>query len=163
MPHTILPSTLLYFPHLMCILDTRYYIFFIDTHWNTPLALSEAWGGALDATGRLLIVMVGRLVVEVGRRRCCLKDCWECLLFTWARSMGRAVQWSPMKPESWPGCFPLKSSPTCSCRWLHCDLQNVPFKHPNCTARTQRANWPESSDWSVFPYISVDVLRRTQV
>jgi hypothetical protein len=24
--------------------------------------------------------------------RCCLKDCWECLLYTGACSMGRAVQ-----------------------------------------------------------------------
>jgi hypothetical protein len=48
------------------------------------------------------------------------------LLFTGARSMGRAVQWSPMKPESWSGWFPLKSSPTCSCCWLQCDLQYVP-------------------------------------
>jgi hypothetical protein len=62
--------------------------------------------------------------VEVGWRRCCFKDCWECLLFTGARSMGRALQWSPMKPESWYGWFPLKSSPTYSYRWLHCDFQN---------------------------------------
>jgi hypothetical protein len=48
------------------------------------------------------------------------------LLFIEARSMGRAVQWSPMKPESWSGWFPLKSSPTCFYRWLHCALQNVP-------------------------------------
>jgi hypothetical protein len=36
------------------------------------------------------------------------------LLFTGARSMGRAVQWSLMKPESWSGWFPIKSSPL---RW----------------------------------------------
>jgi hypothetical protein len=69
------------------------------------------------------------------------------LLFTEARSMGRAVQWSPMKPESWSGWFPLKSSPTCSSRWLHCDLLSVPREHPNGTARTQRVNWFESSSW----------------
>jgi hypothetical protein len=44
------------------------------------------------------------------------------LFFTGARSMGRTVMWSPMKPERWSGWFPLKSSPTCSYRWLHCDL-----------------------------------------
>jgi hypothetical protein len=91
--------------------------------------------------------MAKRLVVEVGWRRCCLKDCWECLLFTGARSMERAVQWSPTRPESWSGCFTLKSSPTCSNRCLCCDLQNVPREHPNCTARTQRANSSESSSW----------------
>jgi hypothetical protein len=80
-------------------------------------------------------------VVEVGWRRCCLEDCRECLLFTGARSMGRAVQWSPMKPEAWSGCFPLKSSLTCSYRWLHCNFQNVPRKHSHCTARTQLVNW----------------------
>jgi hypothetical protein len=59
-----------------------------------------------------------------------------------------------MKPESeliW--LFPLKSSPTCSYRWLHCDLQNVLREHSNCTARTQLANR------NVF---HVDVLRRTK-
>jgi hypothetical protein len=33
-----------------------------------------------------------------------------------------------MKPESWSGWLPLKSSPTCSYRWLHCDLQNAPLE-----------------------------------
>jgi hypothetical protein len=58
-------------------------------------------------------------------------------------SLGRAVQWRPMKPDS---------SPICSCRWLHCDLQNVPHEHANCTAQTQRANWPESSSWLKFKF-----------
>jgi hypothetical protein len=70
--------------------------------------------------------------------------------------MGRALQWSPMKPESWFGWFPLKSSQTCSYHWLHCDFQNVLRNHRNRTNRTQRANW------SVFPYSSVDILWRTQ-
>jgi hypothetical protein len=51
------------------------------------------------------------------------------LLFTEARSMKRAVMWSPMKPESWSGWFPLKSTPTCSYRLLHWDLHNVPREH----------------------------------
>jgi hypothetical protein len=54
-----------------------------------------------------------------------------CLLFTAARSMGHAVQWSPMKPESWSGWFPLKSSPTCSYRWLHCNFQDMLREYPN--------------------------------
>jgi hypothetical protein len=86
-------------------------------------------------------------VAEVDWRLCCLEDCREFLLFTGARSMGRVVQWSPMKPESWSGWFPLKSSPLYFCRWLDCDLQNVPCETANCTARTQRANWSESSSW----------------
>jgi hypothetical protein len=75
----------------------------------------------------------------------------EVLLFTEARSMERAGQRSPMKPESWSGWFPLKSSPTCSYRWSHCDLQNVPREDANCTAGTVLANWREASwlltDW----------------
>jgi hypothetical protein len=31
-----------------------------------------------DVTGQRLVAMAGRLVHEVGLRRCCLKDCWEC-------------------------------------------------------------------------------------
>jgi hypothetical protein len=69
------------------------------------------------------------------------------LLFTAARSMGRAVQWSPMKPDSWSGWFPIKSWPTCSCRWLHCDLQNVPRDHAKCTAGNVRANRSKASCW----------------
>jgi hypothetical protein len=99
---------------------------FIDTHckyitcimWSLRRS-SWCYWSAFNCDGRAT-------VAEVGWRRCCLKECWECLLFTGARSMGRAVQWSPMKPESLFGWFPLKSSPTCSYRWLHCDLQNVP-------------------------------------
>jgi hypothetical protein len=56
------------------------------------------------------------------------------LLFTEARSMGRAAQWSRMKPECWSDWFPLKSSPTCSYRWLHCDLRDV------LTCRSDLAN-----------------------
>jgi hypothetical protein len=54
---------------------------------------SLCYWSAVDCDGRAT-------VVEVGWRRCCLEDCWECLLFTGARSMGCAVQWSPMKPGS---------------------------------------------------------------
>jgi hypothetical protein len=49
------------------------------------------------------------------------------LLFTEAR---------PMKPESSSGWFPLKSSPTCSYCWLHCDLQNVPRELPELQVLT---------------------------
>jgi hypothetical protein len=67
--------------------------------------------------------MAGRLVVEVGWRRCCLEDCWECC------SSLELVRWGVLFSEarksqrvSWSGWFPLKTSPTCSYRWLHCDL-----------------------------------------
>jgi hypothetical protein len=53
-------------------------------------------------------------------------------------SLGRAVQRSLTKPESWSGWFPLKSWPTCSYRWL----QNMSCEHENCSA-----NWSESSSW----------------
>jgi hypothetical protein len=67
------------------------------------------------------------------------------LLFTEARSMGRAVQWS--QRVSWSGWYPLKCSLTCSIRWLHCDLQNVLCEQANCTAGTVRVNWSEASSW----------------
>jgi hypothetical protein len=96
---------------------------------NTQLALCGAWSEApwcywsvVDCDGwatcswsRLTALLLG------------------VLLFTGVRSMGRAVQWSPMKTESWSGWFPLKSLPTCPCRWLHCDLQNVPREQANST------------------------------
>jgi hypothetical protein len=108
---------------------------------NTQLALYEAWSGALDVTGRRLIAIAGWLVVEVGWRRCCLEDCWECCssleLAEWGVLFSEA-RWS--QRMSWSGWFSLKSSPTCSCRWLHCDLQNVPREHAKCTAENVRAN-----------------------
>jgi hypothetical protein len=123
----------------------RWYAFLL-THckYTTRIMLSlrrSSWcyWSAVDCDGRAT-------VVEVGWRRCCLEDCWECCS-SLVLTKGRAVKWSLMKIESWSGWFPLKSSPTCSCRWLHYDLQNVPREHPNCTARTQRANWSESSSW----------------
>jgi hypothetical protein len=74
------------------------------------------------------------------------------LFVTEARSMERGVQWSPMKSESWSGWFLLKSSPTCSCHWLHYDLQNVPHENAKCAAGTVCANWSEASwlltDWT---------------
>jgi hypothetical protein len=39
------------------------------------------------------------------------RRCWDCLLFTDARTMTSALKWSSMKPESGSGRFPLKSSP----------------------------------------------------
>jgi hypothetical protein len=86
------------------------------------------------------------------------------LLFTGARSMRRAVQWSPMKPEReliW--LVPLKSSPTCSYRWLHCDLQNVPHEHAKCTAGNVHANWSEASCWLTDPRRLVNCLKRLSV
>jgi hypothetical protein len=63
-------------------------------------------------------------------------------LSTGARSMRRAGQWS--QRASWSGWLPRKSSLTCSYRWLHCDLQNVPHEHANCTAGTVHVNWSEA-------------------
>jgi hypothetical protein len=90
-------------------------------------------GGCLRWPGdcswsRLTVLLLGRLL--------------GVLFFTGARSMGHAVQWSPMKPESWSGWFPLKSSPTCSSYWLHCDFQNVPREHANCTSLIQLVTGP---------------------
>jgi hypothetical protein len=102
------------------------------------------WPGDCS-TSRLTALLLGRLL--------------RVLLFTEARSMGRAVQWSPMKPESWSGWFPLKYSPTCSYRWLHCDLQNVLREHSNCTAGTVRSNRSEAS-WQLTWLSGRTELRR---
>jgi hypothetical protein len=86
----------------------------------------------------------------------------EVLLFTEARSMGRAIHCSPMKPESWSGWFPLKSLPTCSCRWLHCDLQNVPRELLELyvlTGPRHLRRWLTE----LIRVVSLTALRRTQV
>jgi hypothetical protein len=64
---------------------------------------SRCYWSAVDCDGwatcswsRLMALLLGRLL--------------GVLLFTEARLVRRAVQWSPMKPESWSGWFPLKSS-----------------------------------------------------
>jgi hypothetical protein len=103
------------------------------------------WPGDLWSKSADGAAMALRLVVEVGWRRCddraiCGRsrlmalrwpgDLWSksadgvaawrllgVLLCTEVRSIRRAVQWSPMKPEGWSGRFPLKSPPTCSYRW----------------------------------------------
>jgi hypothetical protein len=93
----------------------------------------DCGGRATCSWRRLMALLLGRLL--------------GVLHFTGARSMGCAVQLSPMKPESWSGWFPLKSSPTCSCRWLHCDLQNVPREQAKCSAGNVRANRSEASCW----------------
>jgi hypothetical protein len=129
-------------PQLMFV--CRWYALLLARSVNTQLALCEAWSGALDVTGRLLMRWPGdcsssRLMALL------LGTLLGMLLFTEARSMGRAVQWSPMKPESWSGWFWLKSSPTCSYCWLLWHLQNVPREHAICTAGTVRANRSEAS------------------
>jgi hypothetical protein len=81
-------------------------------------------------------------------RRCCLEDYWECcssLGFAWWGVLFSESRWS--QKVSWSGWFPLKPLPTCSNRWLHCRLQNVPREHANCTAGTVRVNWFSSSCW----------------
>jgi hypothetical protein len=102
---------------------------------------SRCYWSAVDCDG-------GRLVVEIGWRRYCLKDCWECCcsleLTRWGVLFSE-VRWS--QRVSWSGWFPLKSSPTCFCRWLHCDLQNVPREHAKRTAGNVRANRSEASCW----------------
>jgi hypothetical protein len=60
------------------ILGCGWYALLLARTVITQFALCEAWIGALDVTGRRLIAMAGRLVVEVGWRCRCLEDCWEC-------------------------------------------------------------------------------------
>jgi hypothetical protein len=124
----------------------RWYALLLTRSVNTQLVLCEAWGWMLlvgvwmwwpgdGSCSRLTALLFGRLL-------------GVCLLFTGAYSMGHAVQWSPMKPESeLIQLVPLKSLSTCSCPWLHCDLQNMPREHASCTARTPLANRSASSSW----------------
>jgi hypothetical protein len=51
-------------------------------------------------------------------RRYCQEDHWDCLLFTEASSMRRALQWGSMKPESSSCLFLPKSSLIFSCHCL---------------------------------------------
>jgi hypothetical protein len=111
----------------------RWYALLLARSVNTQLELCGAWSGALNVTGRRLIAMAGRLVVEVGWRHCRLKNCWECLLFTGARSIGACCSVKPDEARELIWLVPIKSSPTCSCNWLHCNLQNVSREHANCT------------------------------
>jgi hypothetical protein len=78
-----------------------------------------------------------------------LGDCWECacssLRLAWWGVLFSEARWSQM--VSWSGWFPVKSSPTCSCRWLRCGLQNVPREHANCTPWDVRVNRAEASSW----------------
>jgi hypothetical protein len=137
---------------------------FIGTHCNYTTCImrslkriSRCYWSAVDCVGR------ATCIVEVGWRRCCLEDCWECccslrlarwgVLFSedpwnqilswsgwfpfeareWVDAAGLIeARWSQI--VSWSSWFPLKSSPTCSSRWFHCDLQNVQREHTNCTA-----------------------------
>jgi hypothetical protein len=115
---------------------------------------SPCYWSAVDCDGQAT-------VVEVGWRRCCLENCWECA----CSSLGLA-RWGVLFNEawwsrrvSWSGWFPLKSLPTCSCHWLHCDFQYVPREHVNCTAGNVGADLSESSSWLTsyccgrFPHI----------
>jgi hypothetical protein len=146
------------FPQLM--LGCRWYALLLACSVNKQLVLC----GALDVTGRRLVAVAWRLVVEVSWRHCCLKDecCSSLRLARWGVLFSEA-RWN--QRVSWSGWFPLKSSPTCSYRWLLYDLQNVPREHAKCTAGTARANRSETS-WQLTEasstYISVVVLRRTQ-
>jgi hypothetical protein len=108
---------------------------FEEARVTTCIMRSLRWNlwcywSAVDCDGRTT-------VVEVGWRRCCLEDCWECC-FSLELARWRCCS---VKPEIWSGWFPLKSSPTCSYRWLRLDLPNVTRKHANCTVRSQLPNW----------------------
>jgi hypothetical protein len=72
---------------------------------SQQLALCEAWGRALDVTGRRSVAMAGRLVVEVGWRRCCLETAGSVLAPHWG-SLGQTC--CSAKPKSLSGWFPLK-------------------------------------------------------
>jgi hypothetical protein len=105
-------------------------------------------GRATCSWSRLTALLLGRLL--------------GMLLFTEARSMESAVQWSPMKPESWSGWLPLMSSPTCSCCWLHCDLQNVSRELLELYVLTGPRH-PCYSLTELNCVVSLTALRRTQV
>jgi hypothetical protein len=64
----------------------------------------------------------------VGWQRCCQEDRWDCMLFTDARSMRRALRWSTMKPESGSGWFPLRSLPIFSGAWLRPPMATLSLK-----------------------------------
>jgi hypothetical protein len=81
---------------LQLMFDCRWYARLLTRTVDTPLALCEAWGGAVDVTGRLLIAMARRLIVEVRRRRCCLETAGSVLALHWG-SLGQAC--CSVKPD----------------------------------------------------------------
>jgi hypothetical protein len=155
-------------PQLM--LGCGWYAPLLTRSVNTRLGLCGAWGGALDvgavsplvaeAVGDLWLMsadgaaMAGRVVVEVGWRRCCLETAEVRLLFTEARLVRRAVQWRPMKPESWSSWFLLKSLPTGSCRC--CGLQNVPREHAGCACYSKRGQ--DFHVYIAFTYVTAGLF-----
>jgi hypothetical protein len=59
----------------------------------------------------------------------------------WVDRAGLVQAWWSQR-VSWSGWFPLKSSPTCSSRWLHCYLQNVQREHANSTdGMSETSSW----------------------
>jgi hypothetical protein len=83
---------------------------------------------ALAATGRRLITMAGRLVVEVDWRCCCLKDWWKCC------SLLELSQWDVLFSEArWNQRVDLAGS--------HLNLRRpAPIAGCIATYRTCRAN-----------------------
>jgi hypothetical protein len=90
------------------------------------------WPGDCSLS-RLMALLLGRLL--------------GVLLFTEARTMGRAVQWGPMKPESWSRWFPL---PFADLLLLLVTLRLT--ERATRAAGTVRVNWSEASslqaDWT---------------
>jgi hypothetical protein len=110
------------YSHVISHLWGSFALFGSEEAWITSCIMwslrrsSWCYWSAVDCDGRgdcswsrLTVLLLGRLL--------------GVLVFTEARLVRRAVQWSPMKPESWSGSFSLKSSPLrwpgdCSWSWL---------------------------------------------
>jgi hypothetical protein len=66
-----------------------------------------------------------------------------------------------MKPESWSGWFPLKSSPTGSYRWLHCDFQKYHANTRTALLELYVLTGPSHlANWSAFHRVRI-TLRMT--
>jgi hypothetical protein len=115
--------------------------------------------GALDVTDRRLVAIAGRLVVDVGWRRCCLEDCWEYCssleLARWGELFSEA-RWN--QRVNWSGWFslslrrptPVQSSALYSLRrdanrcpsWARCEVRRTKNSRiPICVSVISVAIW----------------------
>jgi hypothetical protein len=119
--------------------------------WSFLMLLVGGWLRRQRATcgrSRLAALLLGRATCGRSRLMALRWRLLGVLLCPEARSIGRAVQWSPMEPEGWSGRFPLKSSPACSYRcWLRLTERAVRTRELHCW--NVRANRSWTSSWLI--------------
>jgi hypothetical protein len=159
--------TALLLGRLLGVLLARWGVSFMHTAVGvTTCIMRSSWcywsadGCDVRATcswSRLTSLLLGRrLVVEVGWRRCCLEDCWECC------SSLRLARWGVLFRELiWLVPTKVFADLLLSLVTLRLAERATRTALLDCNLVTGPSRL--LTDWSVFPDISVDVLWRTQV